>query len=162
LQIVRVAVEKHPENIEDAIKQAEHDIRKLPSFAKLVSDLVRSAIGDLVYDARHQITTSIKQAACEYGGPAKVVVGASKSVNTAALSVYLFCIAGTTLGNLRGEQLAGIIESERAIRDGHDFNVRLCERLLTLVPKKKRVRDVVSEKKLRGIFQQIEEENKAA
>jgi hypothetical protein len=157
VEITQKAAEKYPRDIDKASENAEKRIRKLPNFGELAADLVRSAIRDLVYDARHNGNTAMKKADGQYGGPGKVTAASSKSVNEAARSVYLYFIAGRTLGDLMGEELLAVAESEQAHADGHKFNARLCRTLAPMVPKKKRVQDAIKERKLWSIFQQVKE-----
>ena len=150
--IVDRAAKKFPSDISKAIDQADKEIRKLPEFDELVSMLIRKAVAQLIYDARHSVTNQIKRDSGMYGGPAKVIAGLSKSVNRVAESIYAIRIAGTMLGELFGRDLPGIADSEMAIGHGHLFNARLCQRLAALVPEDKRVQEAVKEKKLQAIF----------
>lgn len=158
LRVVEKAVEKHPTDIEAAVTQAERAVRKLDEFSELVDTLVRHAIQELVYDCRHHMNVATKNQNGEYDNPAKVTSAASSAVQRAADSVYLFKIAGTILGDLTGKELPVVAANETAVASGHAFNAWICNKLSPLVPEDKRVRDAVSEKKLRSIFQQAQEE----
>jgi hypothetical protein len=157
LEIVKAAAEHHPGDIPSAVDEAEMAIRDLPDFEALISALLRSAIQELVYDARHALNTRIKRDAGYYGGPAKVN-GTSDGVQKVYESVYRYCIGSTTLGELKGEDIPEIVEGEKAKAQGHQFNAELLEWLEAQgVKGEKRVREVVPEKKLRKNFDRIYE-----
>lgn len=63
-----------------AITEAEKRIRGLPEFDGLVNALVRNAVRELVYAARHAATVARKREAGLYGGPPKVT-GWSEGIN---------------------------------------------------------------------------------
>lgn len=150
--IVRAAAEKFEMDISKAALKAEKQIRLLPEFPEIMDSLIKQAILDLVYSARHKMTCSIKRQTNQYGQPSKVSSAGSEAVGEASFSAYSFCVAGTVLGAVLGEDLPSIAEQERAISSGHAYNARLLETLIPLVPKKKRVKDVISEQKLRTIM----------
>lgn len=156
LEIVAKAADKYPSDIPKALDVADKAVRKLPEFEELVSDLVRSAIQDLIYEHRHSVTRQIKRETGKYKVKPKVVVGKSKPVNEAALrSVYLMPIAGTVLGRVLGKDLLGIAKHEQDKANGSAVNARLCFRLDKLVPNTKYVDEVLSEKRLRTILQEV-------
>ena len=161
LRAVERAADNHPADIQKAIDAAEKAIRRLPEFETLVADLVRSAVQEMVYDARHSSNVTMRRLAGEYGGPAKTVSGDSAAVTRAAESLYCYRIAGTVLGSVLGEQLGDIAASELAKADGHAFNGRLCLRLKAMVPKEKQVRECVSEKRLMTVFKEVQDGNKS-
>jgi hypothetical protein len=154
LEVVAEAARKYASDIPKAVEEAEFMVRKLPEFSGLVRLLVRGAVQDLVYEARHQDNVRMRRAAGDYGGPAKVDAAAPGVVG-AHESLYLYRIAGTTLGLIKGADLKGIAESERRVAEGHAFNAALCEALAALVPEDKRVEEAVLEKRLRGIFRRL-------
>lgn len=157
LRIAEEAAAKYQDDIDRAAEKAEKDIRSLPDFDGLVEMLLSYAVRNLVHEARHKSNTQIRRITGRYGGPAKVVVGRSASVARACESYYSYCVAGKALGSLLGADLEAAAQAENAIAEGHLFRVRLCRRLREMVPDEKRVRDVVSEKKLRAIFREEEE-----
>lgn len=160
LTAAKQAIKKFPNDVSKAVDEAEKTIRELPEFKSLVDTLVRSAIQDLVYDARHRHSVSVKRGAGCYGTPPKTLTGASPGVRRVSESVYSFHIAGTTLGRLKGGQLLSIAENERAIATGHSFNARLCLKLKSLVKDDQTVREAVSEQRLRSIFREVQKEVK--
>jgi len=153
--IVKASAAKHGDKISKAVNDAERRIRKLPDFKSMINGLVRSAIQELVYDARHKMNTKIRQAMGSYGQPAKTITGASIAVGKASASLYSYHIAGTLLGSVQGSDLAGIAENEAAKADGHGFNAKLAARLAKIVPDEKLVRNVVSETRLKTIFMEL-------
>lgn len=162
LNVAKLAAQKHADDVSAAVDEAERQIRRLPEFGDLVAALVRQAVQTLVYNERHRSNVRMRAEAGEYGRPAKVNVGASAAVNAVIESLYLYRIAGTTLGLVRGADLAGIAASENAQANGHIFNARLCSELSALVPAEKAVQDAVSERKLRSIFDKIRRQGEAA
>ena len=153
---VAKSADKYGDDIEKAVGEAEKRVRKLKAFSEFEGQLVRHALRELIYDARHQKNGQIKEASRNTTGPSKVVSGSSPAVTQAYREAYYdYCIAGMTLGKLQGEMLADIAESEQNIATGHLFNVRLCERLVKIVPEGKTVEQCVSEKKLKVIFQEL-------
>jgi len=155
LEIVETATRKYPTDIEGAVQQAEKAVRKLPEFDELVEKLVHDSIQGLVYDVRHRLNIQMRQEAGGYGGPAKVVSGDSTAANRMEMDLYRYNIAGTSLGNMKGEELVPTADAERAKGEGCLFNSRLCRRLAAIVPEGKAVRDVVSATKLRSIFMEV-------
>ena len=154
--VIRAAAEEH-ENIDDAVDAIQPVVRGLPNFVGELRDLlVTYAIRALLADARHVLNDQMKRAVRNPPPLPKVIPGRSKAVQEVCDSLYKYRIAGTFLGNLRGEQLLEIAEAEQKRGEGHLFNSRLCVALDKLVPKKKRVQDAVSERKLNTIFQKTE------
>lgn len=157
LNVVRESEAKHPDDIDRAVKLASQRIRKLPEFAEVVDAFVDRAIRELIHDARHNETCRIRKDAGVYSATPKVNA-ASQAANRVALSVYLYRIAGRTLGDLLGSELDAIAENEAQIAEGHLFNSRLAVRLKRVVPADKRVRDAVKENRLRKIMQECEKQ----
>lgn len=153
---IKDAATRHTSDIEAAVTLAERRIRKLDEFSEWEDELIREAIRERVYDVRHKHNTALKREMGAYGGPAKTTSGASAAVQKAAQSVYNLRIAGTLLGLLRGDELAAVAETERAIGQGHLFNATLCEQLIRHVPDNKTVQEAVSEAKLRRMCKQVE------
>jgi hypothetical protein len=150
LAIVRVAARKHANDIPKAIDQAERDVRRLPGFPGLVNALVRHAVQDLVYDLRSQDAHTLKNGG-DKSGRQKVSM-LSPEVEQLCRSLYDCPMAGTTLGEIRGEELEDAAATERARADGHAINAHLLAGLRELVPHGKRVRDAVPEAKLRKLL----------
>lgn len=154
LDIVRKATEDNKGDIDKAVEVAEAKIRKLKDYDKIVSKLIHNGIRGLVHDFRHSANTRMRKQAGDYTKPPKVQEGTCKAVNKAIESHYDYYIAGTTLGEVFGEDLPRIVDSERAIGEGHFFNVRLGEALISAkVPETKRVKQVISNRRLNQIWQ---------
>ena len=157
--VVQQACEQHPEDISAAVDTAEQLVHALPEYKSIVRGLIRNCIQELVYDARHVANVATKRNGGYYGGPGKVMVGKSESVQQVYQSVYAYYIAGTTLGELLGKDIPSVREHERSIANGHLFNVRLLEWLESQgVRGDKKVREVVPEKKLRIHFDRLYKE----
>jgi hypothetical protein len=157
INIVRQAVADHPKP-EDAQQAAEQKIRRLPHFRDLLQELVKTAVLDLVHRERGSVNRALRNQAGEYGRPAKVVVGASEAVSRAYQSYYNYFVGGSMLGMIKGEQLLELAGQERALAAGHVFNARLLEELNRLVPADREVRQAVSERKLKGLFERLKQE----
>ena len=156
LEIVHEEAVKYGDDITQAVTVVMRRVRKLPEFPEIMELNFQRAMKELVHTDRHQSNVYAKREAGCYGKPSKVNVGTSAAVNRVADSIYSYCIAGTTLGLLMGKQLAEIADSENAIADGHLFNVRLCRKLLRVVPEDKSVQEVVGANKLRAIFRAVQ------
>lgn len=155
LALVREAEAKNPNDIDEAVETAAKKIRKLPEFDSLVDAFVTRAVRELIHDARHNETRLIKKEAGSYDAIPKVS-SVGDAVNRAAMSVYLYRIAGRTLGDLLGSELEAIAKNENEIAEGHLFNARLMDRLRKMVPEDKRVREAVKESRLNALFKECE------
>lgn len=149
---VKASYRKYPDDIPASVREAETRIRRLPEYSELVAMLVTSSVQQLIYDARHQSNGVLRRAAGVYGGPAKVTDSGSNAVQRVYASYYSYCIDGRTLGMIKGAELADIADNEESTANGHHFNARLCRRLAAMVPADKLVKDVVTERKLKGLF----------
>lgn len=156
IEIARKADRRFPSDIVKATDEAERKIRALPDFDEIVDTLVRSAVRELVYYARHVVTTRIKNETGARCTKAKVVVGKSNGVLRAAESCYNHRIAGTILGMVYGKDLADIAASEAAVGKGHLFNSALAAKLSEIVPAESMVQDAVPETKLRKIMKELQ------
>src|SRR5262245_33949839 len=125
LRAVEDAVKQHPDDVPQAINCAERSVRKTPDYPTVVDELIRDAVSQLVYRARHAINVRLKNAAGAYNQKTKVN-GASAAVQKVCEDFYAYTIGQKTLGNLLGSELDGIARSESAIASGHRFNARLC------------------------------------
>jgi hypothetical protein len=157
INIVRQAVADHPKP-EDAQQAAEQKIRRLPHFRDLLQELVKTAVLDLVHRERSAVNRSLRTQAGQFGQPAKVVVGASQAVCRAYQSYYNYFVGGSMLGMIKGEHLLGLAEQERALAAGHIFNARLLEELGAIVPAGREVQQVVSERRLKNMFERLKQE----
>ncbi len=155
LDAVNKAARRYPDSVKDATNAAKRVCKKLPEFAEWNDSLVWCALQDQVHEARHTMNRQTRNEQGCYGGPAKVVSGASEAVHEVARSVYLYHIAGKTLGNLFGEDLLNISKGQLETSKGYLFNSRLLEKLHKMVPKTKQVREAVTEKRLKALFQEV-------
>lgn len=155
LTIVQEETEANLNNISEATGKAEERIRALPEFnGQIVNSLITDQVRELVYRARHDLATETKRQAGYYGGPAKIN-RASPSVNGVYHRAYLnYCIGGKTLGDILGKELEAIIVGEKERSNGHLFNSELAAWCKAQgVGDEQRVRDKISEKKIKGFFE---------
>lgn len=155
LNIVKKANQKYPHDVGKAIEWAKKYVRKLKDFGTLETMLVDNAIKDMVYEDRHTVNRRIKKDSGGYYAPTKVSPGGTETSNRIAESIYLYRIAGTTIGRVKGCDLEEIAATEVAIGNGHLFNARLCRRLKKVVPKDKMVDEAVKETQLVRIFAEV-------
>ncbi len=153
--VVREATALHIADVGKATQAAIEAVRALPEFKQLRDVLIDHAVQTLVYQARGTLTSAVAAQAA-YTGPPKVNVGNSAAVNRVAASVYNHAIGGTRLGDLTGTELASIAETEEEIARGHQFNAALCRWCRDQgVKDNQRVRDVISEQKLRAAYNRL-------
>ncbi len=159
LVAVKVATAANPGDISKATQEAEIAIRKLYTDKQLGEIFITSAIQELVYERRHQDNRDIKRAIGAYDSTRKVKQEESQAVQRVFESVYEYRIAGTILGDLLGEQLLPIADSEEAIANGHMANGTLLRKLRPMVRNGCKVRDEVSVRKLVNVFKQVKLES---
>jgi hypothetical protein len=162
IAIARDAAEKHGDDIRAAVVEAEQRIRKLAEFADFENALITNAIQEMVYDARHRWSGQLKKSSGGYNTTQNVIPGKTESFAAVTRSLYTYCIGGQMLGSVLGASLTKIASSESAVAAGHVFNARLCRRLAGMVPEDKTVKQVVSERKLKAIFAELQEPVKTA
>lgn len=156
LQAATDAAAAHPTDPDAATDQALKAVRRMPDFNEFVESLVRRAIQDAVYAARHAHNVRVKRQQGVYGPPPAVLPSAADDVARAYESVYSYRIGGTVLGDLTGDQLPVVAAAEIERSKGHQFNAALVEWLRSQgVTGDRRVRDVVAEKKLEQNFRRI-------
>jgi len=155
LGIVRKANLNHPSYPTEATAEALKGVKRLSSFEELVDTLIEHAVHDLVCDDRHSINTSIKRQSGVYYQTPKTVVGNSDAVMRAAFSVYSYRIAGTSLGEVLGKDLIDIAVNQDNKADGHVFNSMLMRRLSSIVPDKQKVKNAITQKKLKALFAEL-------
>ena len=156
LSIVKEANTNNPSNPEDATTEALSGVTRLSSYDELVGMLVEQAVKNLIFDDRHTINVRIKYQAGAYNAKSKTVVGDSPAVRRAEISAYLYNIAGTSLGEVLGKDLLDIADIEDNRAEGHVFNSRLLHRLSDVVPLNKKVKNAITDKKLKGLFSELQ------
>lgn len=162
LDIVKLADKENPSSIEDAVAQAKQNITSLPAYASFVDMLVTHSITEMVYDSRHQENWKMKRQQGDHSPGPRASYGTSDTVREANQSLYLYRIGGSVLGMLTGSELIPTAENEEAVASGHLFNAKLCRKLRPLVPDNAKVKDKVSEKKLKAIFRECGPQDNAA
>lgn len=159
IKAAQAADAAHPTDVNAATDAALAAIRALPEYGDLVNLLVYNAVQQEIYTARHRTTTQIKREQGLYGQPAKVVVGRSADVDRIYESVYNIRIGGTILGELTGDAIPGLRAGELASASGHQLNAAILSWLESQgVRGDKKVRDVVSEKRLKAAYQRLSQE----
>lgn len=155
---IESAVEKHTDNLDAAIKCAARNVRKLED-AEIDVALWQRGLAEQVYDCRHNLNTALR-ASTRIAGDPKVIAGNSATASRVGRALaeykYEYFIAGQVLGDLLGEQLIGLAETEEAMADGHAFNSRLLRRLKPMVSDTKTVRQAISARKLKQIFVELQ------
>lgn len=156
IKAAQAADAAHPTDVNAATDAALAVIQALPEFGQLVGLLVREAVQGEIYAARHRTNVQIKREQGLYGQPPKVVVGRSADIDRIYESVYNVRIGGTVLGELTGDAIPALRAGELASAAGHQYNAALLAWLESQgVRGDKRVRDVVSEKRLKKAMQDL-------
>lgn len=153
--VIREVAKTYRDDVTQAIEIARQRLKALPEFSGFVDTLVDQAIQELVYRERCRSNQEMRRDGFAYDGAAKVVAAASTGANEVYRSWFDYYIGSKTLGGLLGEELRPLAGSERELANGHTFNAMLLDRLHPLVPKDKKVREVVPEKKLNTIVRNI-------
>lgn len=153
--LAREAASKHGDDIDKALDVAEAAIKKHPDYRTYVRKLVRESIREMIHDCRHRTNQSIRAGIGAYGRPPKVNYGNSKTASVVHQTCYDYCINGTLLVLMTGDDLRSTAVSERLISDGHIFNAVLCEELAKIVPADKTVKQSPAFKKLSSIFERV-------
>lgn len=152
------AANRHKNDITAAVEMAKTAVRRLPNLQSIVDALLDYSMKHLVYDFRHKANVKLKRELGTYHTTPKVGT-TSLAIREAYQSAYDYYIAGTTIGELKGDQLDDIISSEEERSKGHTVNVRVLSWLKSQgVTGDKKVRNVVSERKLRNCMKRVREE----
>lgn len=155
---VAAACRQHPNDIVAAVDEAEKAVRKLPEFEDFVALMVHHSIQEMVYDDRHRFNIGVKK---NMGANPKTVVGNSAAVLEVYGSVYAIHVAGKTLGELLGSELADARATEQAMASGHLFNDALLEWVEAQgVEPEQRVKDAITEKKLTAQLRRLQKKAK--
>lgn len=154
LEIINEEVDAAPDSVETVIDHVLSRAKRRKDFGEWSGDLIRKGVSRLVYDVRHERNVAMRRQHGDYGTEAKVTAGDATA--RVAGSVYLYMIAGKSLGSVTGDELVDVADGEAARADGHQFNVRLCRELAKSVKGEATVRQRVSEAKLKVIFGRIE------
>lgn len=161
LEAARQADEAHPDDIGEAVAECERLVRQSPDFREWRNLLVRGMCQSLIWDSRHRGNRARRQARREEEYKPKVQRRAVNVLGSDLLcevyeKYYQHRIAGRTLGNIRGDELADIASQEEAVANGHLINNRICRRLAGLVPAGRTVREAVPGPRLAAIFKEAE------
>ena len=153
LRAVAEEVDRTPDDVEGSIDRVLSRAKRMKEFDEWVDELIRKGVARLVWDRRHNRNTAMRSALGAYGGPAKVTAG--EATDRVMDDVYMYMIAGKSLGAVTGDELPEIADAEKARAAGHTFNVRLCRELAKLVKADRTVRECVPNAKLRAIFTRL-------
>lgn len=154
--LIKKCAEDNLSSCETAATQAVKKIKKMTAYEQLIDHMFYQAVLEMVYDFRHQMNSQLKKQRNGYVNTEKVSSASSKIANKAVeRSIFTFLIAGKPLGEILGGELLGIADAEEARGRGCFFNAKLCRMLGPLVPDNKKVKDVVSEKKAKEVFDKL-------
>ena len=153
--IINAEADRYPSDIERAVKQALTKVKKLTEYQSLINDLVAWAVRDLIHQRRHVVNRAMRKASGMYGSPEDMTAAGHEIVREVFDNLYDYPIGGTALGELTGEDLLAEAESLKAKMSGIQWNVSLCEALIPIVPASKKVKQAVSLKKLKVIWNDL-------
>ena len=109
----------------------------------------------MIANSRHAKAIAIRKQAGVYGGPAKIVLGAT-TAEIIMDSYFDYPIGGTRLGSLLFSDLLGIADEQEGKANGFMFNVNLCRLLYKRRPSKDvQVQEGVSETIVRNLFEKL-------
>jgi hypothetical protein len=152
-EIAKNALCGNMENVAGAVEQALAQIKGLPNYPAMAEGLVREAVKQLVYLARHQHNNTIKNhTGANLQRAARRVAAYSPAVTNAHKSVYDLCIDGTTLGSIKGSRLQVLLQRTVSTIAGHRLQEELLTWLTARVPSNKTVRESVKEDELAKFY----------
>jgi len=132
--VVADAARKHAGNVNKAVEVAERQARAVPGFRDIVPDLIRHAIQERIYDVRKNDNAQQRDSQFAESPP------------------MAYCIGGTVLARIRGEQLEAIAAAEEKAATGHSFNARICRLLAGIVKPGQTVKQALSADELQKIM----------
>jgi len=137
-----------------AVEAAINEVFKSPQLPTWRDTLVKHAIQNQVYAARHRRNLTINR---QNGNhiPQPQVTGLSSAVAEVYESVWSFRIAGRELGLITGAELPDLEATERQQANGHLFNAELLKRLQSRVRPNQTVRQAVPETQLRRLWREV-------
>ncbi len=158
LDIAREAVARHPDDIEKSVDVAWDAIAGLDDYETYYDVFIRKAVAELIHQARHMNNRVIRNGGTPKRVPdnmQKVRMWESKSITEVYQGVYTYALNGRMLAQMTGEDLLTAKAREMELRDGHDFNVRLCTELLKKVKATQTVEAVYKASDLERIFKRL-------
>lgn len=156
-EIVKECAAANPSDIGKAVDSAFNRWRKCDEYEEWTESMIRGQLRNMIHGSRHTTNVQILRDLNSYGGPAKVGLGSGLVNRVAAMSVLdSYCIGGRSLGDIMGGELKAIASDQQEKAAGYSRNARLCLMLATLVPDDKRVRDAVTEAKVRKLITKTE------
>ena len=156
-EIIKECAAANPSDIDKAVDTAFTRWRKCDEYAEWTESMIRGQLRNMIHDSRHASNVQILRDLKGYGGPSKVGLGSGIVNRVAAMSVLdSYCINGMALGDIMGSELKAIASDQQEKANGYSRNARLCLMLAPLVPEDKRVRDAVTETKVRKLITKTE------
>lgn len=156
LAMARVAMKKHPEDIDLAVKLLRSTVVKAKLESAVLPDLLARAYRDLIHEARHHSNEARRKVHGGYGQPPKATPGAAVAAIAAESLLHTYYINGQTLGSITGEEIPYLIDIEQAKADGAQFNANLLTRLRRHVKGEKTVCDCVDNKQVVKMFYDLQ------
>lgn len=157
LEIARSAVMDFPDDLDKSIEMAWDAIANLPDYESYHELFIRRCIQELVYQVRHMNNRVIRNG----GTPKnvrpeqKVKLWTSSKALDVYEGVYTYAMNGRMLATMTGEDLKDARNVEAELRDGHEFNVKLCDELLKRVKAKQEVKAVFTKRQLENLFERL-------
>lgn len=160
LQIAKRAALEHPDDIDQAVACLRAKVVETKLEKALLSVLLARAYRDLIHQARHQHFVALRNANGSFVGKAKVMPGSAVAMAAEASLLNTYCIAGRTLGSIRGEEIASMAATETAKANGAAFNASLLIKLRRFVKDEATVGESVNDKQVAKMFRDLQ--NRAA
>lgn len=153
-KLVDNADNKYPSDRKKAVEWLFTQVTQHEEYETIVNDLIKNCLQELIYDARHKRDTAMKYDEGYYRSKPNTTYGTA--ADPVYKMIYEYRINGTTLGDvIVGEESMSIAAKERAIANGHMFNVKLMDWITQNGREGEAVRDCIPEKKLRARFKAI-------
>ena len=153
--VAKAAAEKYPNDIDKALKEGLKRAHALPDFSASIDMMIAHSMRVMIKDARHIHNVALRKASGVYGQGPRVSAADSEVAFAIYDEIIGYHIFGRTLGDLNGDEIPGIIVSERARANGHLFNADLLTALEPLVPAGKTVGKAVPKRKLEAIWNSL-------
>lgn len=140
---------------QDAIKSAYAKCLRYPQVKAAWKAFLLKYVEQGVWDGRHEANRLLKKETFEHPKQ-KVFIISSAGCRRVERTWLNFSVGGKTLGDVRGDELHDIGLEEMKKSREHKFNAQLVFALEKIVPSSKKVRQVLSEKKLRNLALRIQ------
>lgn len=153
-QLAQDAIQR-TNDIDEAASDVMQRIKatKGEAYRGLVSEAIRRAAFEAVYDARHSMRDTVRRDPGTTGRGANAVAAANQAITESLLDGWTLP-DGTVLGDATGHQLQHHSERESALAAGHLKNSAFFNQLASVCGNR-RVRRVCSEAKVRKLWQNV-------